>query len=222
MAADEKRLLLVEGIADESFYRAIISKYGLNASVHVATPKSQGGDYNSKNGAINHLPILMKNLEDGSKERIGLVVDADLKKFGQGFDATLELVVEKIKPLGFDTQPVALTGGGFVFEHNDGLPSFGLWIMPNNKDEGILEDLIKDSIVKEEAGLLQNAINTVSSLPSPKFEAHRRVKAEIGTWLAWQDKPAEGLYYSVAGNLLDQDATTMAGFLSWMKHVFNN
>lgn len=223
MANDSKRVLLVEGINDESFFRAVINKYGLNASVVVAAPKSIGGTANSKNGAINQLPPLLNGLADGSKERIGLVVDADFVEFGQGFKATVESVSNKVSPLGYDTPPDLLKNGGMVFHHNDGLPDFGLWVMPNNKDDGIVEDWIMASISPAETGLFIEGKKTVAAIKNRKFPKHRDSKAEIATWLAWQEQPGEGLYYPITKELLvDAKTQPVLGLVSWMKTIFNN
>lgn len=223
MANDSKRVLLVEGINDESFFRAVINKHGLNASVVVAAPKSIGGNANTKNGAINQLPILLNGLADGSKERVGLVVDADFVQFGQGFKATIESVVNMVSPLGYVTPPVHIKNGGMVFQHNDGLPDFGLWVMPNNKDDGIVEDWVKASISPAENELFTQGKKAVAAIKAPKFQGHRLSKAEVATWLAWQAKPGEGLYYPISEELLvDAKTQPVLGLVSWMKTIFNN
>jgi hypothetical protein len=224
MVKNARRILLVEGLSDESFYSAIIKQFSLNASVVAAAPRSLNGGKNSKNGAINLLESLLEDLFDGSRERIALVVDADLATFNQGFagfENTLKHVIAKIKPLGYTKQYKVLKDGGLVFEHNDGLPPFGLWIMPNNHDEGALEDWIKTTIVSTEKALFDKAVSTVADLDNKKFKSHQQSKAELATWLAWQKKPGEGLYYLLEADLLDSQSHELLRFVSWLKYLFD-
>jgi hypothetical protein len=224
MVKHAKRILLVEGLSDESFYSAIIKKFSLNASVVAAAPGSLNGGKNSKNGAINLLEGLLQDLFDGNRERIALVVDADWATFNQGFagfENTVKHVVEKIKPLGYIEKHEVLKGGGLVFEHNDGLPPFGLWVMPNNNDQGALEDWIKTTIVSTEKALFNKAVSTVAALDDKKFKPHQQSKAELATWLAWQKKPGEGLYYLLEADLLDSQSHELLRFVSWLKYLFD-
>jgi hypothetical protein len=219
--ASSNRLLLVEGEADKSFFQAFCKAQALEEIITVSPPRGLGGSKNTKQGAINYLPELLKQLPDGKLERLGLIVDADQVTFGGGFDKTLEQIKTVLAAHDFSLQEQLLTDGGIVFQHQDGLADFGLWIMPNNNDEGMLENWIAQSIHPHDIALYQHAQTTVNALAIPKFKPIRQTKAEIATWLAWQEKPGEGLYYAIDGKLLDQTAPLYTGFLAWLHHVFS-
>ena len=215
-----KNILLVEGEADRGFFEALCLLLSIPADVRVATPKDTGGAHNTKEGVLSHLTkVLLPQLQDGQLERIGVVVDADRAMHGSGYAATLQRFTEALAQSDFRPNP-ALTSG-LVFTHQDGLADLGLWIMPNNADEGMLEDWIKQCLHPGEAGLYQHGEASIDAIPGgPKFQPWNRTKAEVATWLAWQKKPEHGLYNAVQPDLLNTDAPLFKELQMWLAHVF--
>jgi hypothetical protein len=181
-----KNILLVEGDADRGFFEALCRKLDISVDVRVATPKDTGGDYNTKQGVLNHLTlVLLQQLEDGQLERVGVVVDADRQEHGTGYEKTLRQFSASLSPCGYCCDPASKSG--LIFSHNDGLADLGLWIMPNNNDDGILEDWVKQCVHPGESGLYQYGESSIDAIPGgPKFQPWHRTKAEVATWLAWQ------------------------------------
>lgn len=150
-----KNILLVEGEADRGFFEALCRLLSIPADVRVATPKDTGGAHNTKEGVLSHLTkVLLPQLQDGQLERIGVVVDADRVVHGSGYPVTLQRFTDVLAHDGYQPSPTGATG--LVFIHQDGLADLGLWIMPNNADEGILEDWIKHCLSPVEVGLYQH------------------------------------------------------------------
>lgn len=218
--ANDKNILMVEGEADRSFFEELCNKNGLNSILTVAPPKSLGGTHNTKQGVLQLLPTYLNQLADGQRERLGIVIDADQAVHGSGYLKTLQSVSDILQEFDFSAVPSQI-GGGLTFKHNDGLADFGLWIMPNNSDEGILENWINQCIHPDQASLFSHATTTVAALPDPLFKPIRKPKAEIATWLAWQDKPGEGLYYCIQGGLLNTSAPLHTGLVDWLKGIFS-
>ncbi|MEJ2792948.1 DUF3226 domain-containing protein [Iodobacter sp. LRB] len=219
--ANSKKKLLVEGESDKSFFQEFCKAHNLDLTITVSVATDEGGYKSSKQGAINTLDILLPNLYDGKLERLALIVDADQISDGNGLNNTINQIAKKIQTYGFDPEPARLPNGGLTFKHTDGLADFGLWVMPNNQDEGMLENWIEHCIHANDIALYQHAQTTVNALATQKFKPIRQTKAKIATWLAWQEKPGEGLYYAIDGKLLDQTAPLYAGFIAWLHHVFS-
>ena len=216
-----KNILLVEGEADRGFFEAICLLLSVPADVRVATPKDTGGTYNTKEGVLSHLTkVLLPQLQDGQLERIGMVVDADRALHGSGFATTLQRFAGALAQGGYRLNPAAASG--LVFTHQDGLADLGLWIMPNNADEGMLEDWIKQCLHTDETGLYQHGEASIDAIPGgPKFQPWNRTKAEVATWLAWQKKPEHGLYNAAQPDLLNTDAALFKDLQTWLTHVFS-
>lgn len=215
-----RNILLVEGEADRGFFEALCRLLSISADVRVATPKDTGGWYNTKEGVLSHLTsVLLPQLQDGQLARIGVVVDADRAKNGSGFAATLQRFTEALAQGDYRPNPAA--AAGLVFSHPDGLADLGLWIMPNNLDEGMLEDWIKQCVTPSESALYQHAEKSIDAIPgAPKFRPWHRTKAEVATWLAWQKKPEHGLYNAAQPDLINVEAPLFKALQAWLKHVF--
>lgn len=219
-----KKILLVEGDADKGFFGRLCRKLSLDTRVTVATPKDSGGNINTKQGVINHLELLLPMLEDGQYTNIAAVVDGDYIVNDGGPQHALNSISSILKEFGYEIrrQLPSEMRKGFYFEHFDGLPDFGLWIMPDNRQEGILEDLIKNCISPNESALFQEACAAIQRLQDPKFGAHRQTKAEIATWLAWQSSPGHGLYGVVNYDLLDENNAGYQDLCGWLNTIFKN
>ncbi|MEI7866495.1 MAG: DUF3226 domain-containing protein [Candidatus Methylumidiphilus sp.] len=220
MAHQEKKLL-VEGETDRSFFQACLREAGIIDEVGVCPPTDYKALGSGKGNALHILPMLITNLADGTLSRLALIVDADFTETYSGFSETWRKITGILRESGYciPENPPTSTNG-FIFTHTDGLPDFGLWIMPNNTKDGMLEDFIKASIVCTEKPLLAHALTTVNSLPNRKFKDIHLSKAEIATWMAWQTIPGQSIAGAVGGKLLDFQTGQAKQFLDWLKKVY--
>lgn len=218
-SASHDRILMVEGNSDRAFFEQICKVVGLNPKVTVAPPKELAGAYNTREGVFNHLPILLDQLADARITRLAVIVDADSEINGCGYNQTIQRVEGIVEDYGFSLS--SHTGSGIFFQHDDGLADFGLWVMPNNADEGMVEDWIKQCIHPDEHALFAYAEATVAALPQPrKFNQIHRSKAEVATWLAWQRRPGHGTYLAVEDNLINLVSTQYQNLAAWLGHVY--
>lgn len=213
--------LLVEGEADRAFFELLCKRWQLTVQVKVTTPRGAGHRHDSKQAAFSILETsYLSQLADGQTERLAIVIDADRIIDGGGFKTTLTQLSERLRFAGY-TQRVTSEGAGLLFAHNDGLHDIGAWIMPNNADEGALEHWIQINLHPNERVLMQHAQTSMDHIPNgPKFKAARRVKAEVATWLAWQETPDHGLWQAARHGLLDETAPQMQGLRAWLESVF--
>ncbi len=80
---------------------------------------------------------------------------------------------------------------------------------------------IKRSVLPTEQTLLQHACQTVSSLPTIKFKSNHQSKAEVASWMAWQESPGQGLNGAVGGRLLDFKNGLAKQYVNWLQKVFS-
>jgi hypothetical protein len=213
--------LLVEGEDDRYFFTQFIKVYcqSLTVDVQVIVPKDIGGYYNNKQVAMGQLEVLSRSQSDSM--RLGLVVDADKISDGNGCIKTIEQLNDKLANNRFGNAVKSSTNTGYFFQHD--IHRCGVWIMPNNNDEGIVEDLLMQS-VQDKLGqnLLQHAKNVVDNLPVPhNFKPHKLSKAYLATWLAWQKNPKEtSNLFDVNEPLLDKNANGLKNLQSWFIELF--
>jgi hypothetical protein len=218
-----KKLLLVEGEADKGFFVEICKRLNLTASVLVAPPKDLGGTHNTKGGVINYLKDnLLRQLDDGTMTHIAAVVDADYVVHGGGYIRTLDRFSEVLSSCGFYLETDQAENNGLYFKHPDGFSDFGLWIMPQNQYEGMLEDWIKSCVDESEHDLFEQAATSIQQLQNPKFPGYRIAKAEVATWLAWQKEPGHGLYHVVTERLLNRQHSLFTELEHWLINIFSD
>jgi len=214
-----KKVLLVEGDSDKSFFQKLCKRLDLDTVVQVATPKDLEGRRNSKEGVFHRLDVLLNQLNDGQITHIALVVDADYPEHhGLGYQKTIDRVETLVEPFDFELD--LASENGLCFKHADGFADLGLWVMPDNQQEGMLEDWIKTCVKVDEQTLFQSASSAVQGLENPKFSAHLTSKAEVATWLAWQKQPGHGLYVALNDELLDGDSPLFKAIEQWLLRVF--
>jgi len=220
MMAIADRVLLVEGESDRSFFVEVCKTLELDTSVTVAPPKDVGGSHNSKEGVFNHLPNLLNQLGDAQITHLAVVVDADSEDNGGGYNRAIDRVTKIVTEYGFTlaSNPV----GGVLFQNDEGLADFGLWVMPNNCDEGMLEDWIKSCVHENEHELFAHAESVVDTLPQTKFQPIHISKAEVATWLAWQKLPGHGLYRAVEDQLIDTNSALFKELCVWLTHIYSS
>jgi hypothetical protein len=212
-------ILLVEGESDRSFLEEICKTLGLDANVKVALPRDSGRFHNGKEGVFNILPIWLNQLDDGQITRLAVVVDADSEDNDGGYQRVIDRVTKIVEPYGFTlaSNPV----GGVLFQNDDGLADFGLWVMPNNSDEGMLEDWMKSCVHPDEHELFAHAETVVATLPQTKFKPIHISKAEVATWMAWQKQPGHGIYRAVEDQLIDMNSALFKELCVWLTHVYS-
>ena len=101
--ANAKKILLVEGDADKSFFQKICHNLSLDTSVQVAPPKDLEGTHNSKEGVFQQLGLLLPQLNDGELTHTAVVVDADYPtQQGLGCQKTIDRITSIVQPFGFE------------------------------------------------------------------------------------------------------------------------
>ena len=109
---------------------------------------------------------------------------------------------------------------GLLFKHPDGLADLSLWIMPDNRSDGALEDFITSCIIKSEEFLFRLAQKSVTALKEPKFKPTQVAKAEVATWLAWQKAPGRGPYYALQEGSIDMSCQSFLGLSDWLERLY--
>lgn len=148
---------------------------------------------------------------------LGIIVDANEKGVMSRWDTIKDRLEIKFgKDLLINITPDV---GGLIIKE-EGLPTIGVWIMPDNQSEGYLEHFLEGMI---EAGdeVWEHARKVLKELPKKRFADKHEQKALVRTWLAWQKDP--GLSYSMAlkKGYFDAQANTIKPFVEWIASTFD-
>jgi len=221
----ENRILFVEGIDDQHTIWAICEQRKIEKTFRIIIPDGEGKipKKNARQTEIGGIDNVLKaarlNLIAGSGavERIGIVVDAD-----EDLNARWQSVSSILERAGYKNLPASPDKNGTIFTQ-EYLPTFGVWIMPDNQiEKGYLETFLTH-LVPENDKCWEHAKNSVTALeekPFVKEKVDHTTKAEIHTFLAWQEEPGKPFGQSITAKYLQADNPQCAKFVDWLKRLF--
>lgn len=215
------KYLIVEGIYDKIFYENLFKKIQLK-KINVKCPQDFYAPYNGKGNCINLLSQLVPQFNDGTIQKIALIVDADFNDISsQGFSSTLECIKQKLSDFNYEklTQPCDHRNG-IIFSNSNGLPEIAVWIMPNNSDEGYIEYFLKGAVHSDQSEVIDEAIEICSSMKTKRFSDHHEVKSQIAVFMAMQDNPGRNITHMIEKSLIDIKNSEMEKFCSFLKRYY--
>ncbi len=196
---------------------------------HLPNPKGYPTEEVLKNkkffkpaGGYNNVPRLVSTtLKTEGLTNLGIIVDADEMGAISRWDAIKNRLAEKFKKEILDNlkpQP-----GGIVIKH-EGLPTVGIWIMPDNQMNGYLEHFLFNMVPPEgKQQLWTHAQQTIQDLRQKdfcEFTETQRPKALIRTWLAWQKDPGLSYGTALSAGYFNAKTVGVEHFISWISRTF--
>ncbi len=205
-----RKILLVEGIDDEHVMKHICGNHGIP---HLDEIREHGGAPN----LLESVPVRIKASEEG--DVVGIVIDADTD-----MDARWRSIRDSITEMGYENTPEAPTPAGTIIDPPEEtlLPRLGIWIMPDNRANGILEDFLR-FLVPQPSALLEHVKQSVANIPNEERRfrlPEDEPKAIIHTWLAWQREPGKPFGTAITARFLDPNLAEGRVIASWLKRLF--
>ena len=207
------RKLLVEGATEQRVVPYLVEKNGV-------TWKTDGRPvvHIQPSGGVEKLlgpGVFETEFKASGLEALGLVVDAD-GDAGRRWTRIKTRCKDIIEAL-----PNNLPEEGLVCVDSDGI-RFGVWVMPNNRYSGALEEFLIKLIPDESRELHELARSCVSEAATARapFKAAHTSKAELHTWLAWQDEPGKQLHEAVSHRVLNPEKPESRPFVEWFRSLF--
>ena len=213
-ARNYPRKLLVEGGTDKSVIPYLMEANGV-------TWPDDPSDYPAYIEAYGSVDEILKpevievEIRASGLEALGVVVDANGDAAARWNDVKTWCSNE------FADLPEQIPAGGLELVHSGG-PRFCVWIMPDNRFTGMLEDFLVQLIPDDARHLYELAMNCVAEARrngAPFRKVHER-KAEIHTWLAWQDPPDLRLHEAVKHTVLNPAGAECQTFVNWFRRLF--
>lgn len=204
-----KNILLVEGKDDEHVLKHLCDKRNLGW-IDEIEPKG------SVEALLESIPVRLKT-SLGKDNRVGVVIDADTD-----LAARWQSLRDRVTGLGYrlPEQPDP-TGTVLAPPADTFLPRVGIWIMPDNRTPGILEDFLA-FLVPPDSPLCAHVRASVEAIPQGerRFKDPDKPKAIIHTWLAWQKEPGKPLGTAITARFLDPNLPQADGLVAWLKRLY--
>ena len=163
-------------------------------------------------------PEISTRCKSSTIQTLGIVIDANDSLQGRW---------QRLRDIGrslYDEFPSNLRRDGLLIPARPPFPRFGVWIMPDNTNRGMLETFLARLVptAVPQRSLWDYAGETAE-------EARRRGgacrpqhadKAHVHTWLAWQDPPGQPLGLAVRAKCLEPDSPFAGPFVEWFIRLF--
>ena len=170
-----------------------------------------------KKGYTGILDSLNEEVKRANLQILGIVVDAD-----EDLQARWQSLRNRLIEVGYLDIPAQPDVNGTIIASQD-LPTIGIWVMPNNQLPGILENFIAFLIPNRESNpSWQYALQCVAAIPTDQkaFPDVRLPKAQLHTWLAWQEEPGKPIGQAISARYLNATSNDADIFVNWIKRLF--
>lgn len=207
-AAEASRsCLLVEGNDDLHVALAIYNRY--------YAPKYL--DIRDCKGRENVLEKLEGLFADSSAPRaIGVLVDAE-----DNLNAYWASVRAKLLEYDY-TVPMSLPREGAFFSTPRPLPRVSVWLLPDNRRDGALEDLVREMMPRDACQYVEKTVAQAQQDGVTTFKDPHLSKAIVHTYLAWQDEPGKPMGISITNANLQPEQCPAAKLLAeWLHTLFS-
>jgi hypothetical protein len=199
-------ILLVEGIDDEHAMYGLFQKYNIPDVFSVENCK----------GIDKLLRGINTRLKSEDIQKLGIVIDADQDIAARW--TSLKTIFAKSNFV----LPNELPSEGLTLEQNS--IKIGIWIMPDNNVNGMLEDFTKFLIPDDDnlLPIVERTLNHIEADNLNKYNKHlHKSKALIHTWLAWQEDPGTPQGLAITKKYLTTENKELSDrFIGWIKRLF--
>ena len=213
MPQNEPLILRVEGKDDEHVIKNLLSRHNIDHA-HVKIKWAEATDENA-GGRVKLLDGMRTEVRTSVGQSVGFILDAD----GAPEDRW-SAVRNRLEGVGL-ALPLEIPVGGFVGESVSLRARVGVWLMPDNRRSGALEEFLRD-LVNKDAALLQLAETSTTSAKErgATFPEAKRLKAILHTWLAWQQRPGVPYGLAITAKYFSHNSPAALAFVEWFRHVF--
>jgi hypothetical protein len=160
-----------------------------------------------------YIPTLLKSPEI---KILGVIVDADRRIPDGRYQRLKQLCLSQ-----FPQMPMSLPTSGLIVNDAFG-KRLGFW--PDNLSPGSLETFLRYLVPVHANQLWQHAEKSVVIAKATHGAACRDShveKANLYTWLAWQDPPTQSPGMALTAKILDPHAGQAGPFVTWFKNLYD-
>lgn len=167
-----------------------------------------------KDGVDHLIDTLNEELKATDLGCLGVILDADTDLAKQWARVTRVLDEHGCRQV-----PAAPSTNGTIVETTD-KKKIGIWVMPDNKGVGALEDFVGKLIADGDV-LWPKAQSDVNGIrhEDRRFKETYLSKAYVHTWLAWQEEPGTRMGETFKKKYLDPNHPQANVFVNWIRRL---
>ena len=204
IASESPRILLVEGQDDKH----VVLQLHMRHQHHQAIPDFCISD---KDGLPKLLESIGPEIKVSGRQVVGILVDANDDMEARWQELTNRLRSVNIQPPGLPNP------AGTIIEVQ---PRIGIWLMPDNRLAGELEDFVVRMIPDEDQvwSLSQRYIEKIPQADR-KFSEKKKLRAQLHAWLATRKDPRK-MGLAIRAGDLKINGNLSQKFVVWLTELF--
>jgi hypothetical protein len=217
--AIHQKLLLVEGADELRTIPEFIKANGIVWEPQKDVPIVQIKD--CKGYARLSNPIGIKaELSAADRTALGILLDADEDPINRWLSIR-NACRQSIPDLPDDLPETGLIHQAYSSSGNP--IKFGIWMMPDNQRRGMLETFLACLVRDEQDELWRYAQETaeIAKTKGASWKEVHRDKANIHTWLAWQDPTGCQIHQAITKRILDPKHPRSQSFVTWFRKLYS-
>lgn len=167
---------------------------------------------------LEGLPVRLKG--SGEIKTIGVVMDADVNIQSRWMQIRQILINSNLYSNIPNNCP---QGGAIIYPNNIDDIKIGVWIMPDNNNNGMLEDFVA-FLIPDGDNLLPEVDSALANIEEKGLNRYKLIhhsKARIHTWLAWQEDPGTPMGAAVTKKYLTTIPPICQEFVNWLNALYN-
>ena len=216
MPQPEASILWVEGKDDLHAIRHLLWRHGVDCEQIPVDIKAAGNSEDESSGGRDPLLEGMQTAVMASTGRAaGFVLDAD-----EVAENRWRAVCGRLEGVGL-TLPDEIPSSGYVGHAGEYQARVGVWLMPDNRRSGALEEFLQDLVASRDSVLqvAEESTDLAKNRGAPFPDSHRR-KAVLHAWLAWQESPGLPYGSAIRARYFRHDSPEALAFVEWFKSLF--
>jgi hypothetical protein len=218
-----RNILIVEGPDDLLFIKRFCEECKITPEfefLNTLQPPIEGFEQARK--AFQNL--IESSLRGSENISIGIIVDADDTKKVNRRDSLTDALQTSGFATGTEIKKIRDTLSGDAYLEDKSTTAnirVGIWIMPNNQDEGDLETFVASLVPEQKNNLLlklaEESLVKAQSIATYKIPAS---KGLIYTYLAWQRQPGKPFWHKATTKYLDITVPEAQKLADWLTRLF--
>jgi hypothetical protein len=209
----QEKILIVEGSTEQRLIPELIESNGIRWELDDRTRIV----HIEKLGGLENLTpeFIDTQLQASGLKNLGIIIDADDQP-----EQRWQSIRNRCNRCKCDL-PSDLPKEGLVQHLERGI-RFGIWMMPDNTKQGMLETFLTYLIPDREEPIWKFAQKSATHAheSGAPFKVSHRDKANIHTWLAWQNPPGEQLHGAVQRKIFEGKHPRAQIFVRWFRDLY--
>ena len=119
--------------------------------------------------------------------------------------------------------PAVIPVDGFIGQHSKTRTPVGVWLMPDNQQDGSVEDFLLALIDEGDtvAPFAEQSTRAAKADHGAMFEEKDFKKAVVEAWRAWQEEPGMTFGTAFQKSCLRKNAPLAERFVTWVKRLID-